>query len=332
LSAQKFKVLKKIALITFALLLGNTGFSQDAIFSQFYANPLYLNPALTGVERCPRFIMNYRNQWPAIPGQFVTYSASYDQHVDAVNGGLGLLVMNDRLGDGTLRNVNASALYSYELPVNRKLTIRAGFQATFFQKYVDWDKLTFGDMIDPRYGFIYDTQEAPQRDAVMGADFSTGFLMYTKNFYGGFSIHHLTEPEERFLVASESRLPRKFTAHAGYVIPLNKRYPKEGSVSPSFMYQVQGAPASTYATTQQIFYGLYANKGPITGGFWYRNNDAFVILIGLTTDHFRVGYSYDLTVSKLTNKSAGSHEISMAMVLDCKPKRRKFRPLNCPKF
>ncbi|MFQ3327045.1 MAG: hypothetical protein ACI8YC_001686, partial [Salibacteraceae bacterium] len=57
------------------------GYSQDPIYSQFYSNPLYLNPALAGVERCPRFVMNYRNQWPGISsggGNYVTYSASYD--------------------------------------------------------------------------------------------------------------------------------------------------------------------------------------------------------------------------------------------------------------
>ena len=63
---------------------------------------MYLNPAMTGSDRCPRFVMNYRNQWPGLQnGQFVTYSASYDQHVDAVAGGLGVMVMTDREGDGT---------------------------------------------------------------------------------------------------------------------------------------------------------------------------------------------------------------------------------------
>ncbi|WP_343789462.1 type IX secretion system membrane protein PorP/SprF, partial [Wandonia haliotis] len=51
--------------------------AQDPIFTQFYANPLYLNPALAGTHGCPRFALNYRNQWPAISGNFVTYSASY---------------------------------------------------------------------------------------------------------------------------------------------------------------------------------------------------------------------------------------------------------------
>ncbi|MDP6908597.1 MAG: type IX secretion system membrane protein PorP/SprF, partial [Flavobacteriales bacterium] len=64
-------------------------FAQDPQFTQFYANPLYLNPAFAGSKRCPRVIMNYRNQWPAISGTFVTYSASFDMDINALHGGLG---------------------------------------------------------------------------------------------------------------------------------------------------------------------------------------------------------------------------------------------------
>ena len=62
---------------------------QDPHFTQYYANPLYLNPAFAGSDICPRFSMNYRNQFPNF-GAYQTYSASYDQYVDAVKGGLGM--------------------------------------------------------------------------------------------------------------------------------------------------------------------------------------------------------------------------------------------------
>src|ERR1700761_772165 len=71
--------------------------AQDPQFTQFYANPLYLNPAFAGTARCPRIAMNYRNQWPNL-GQgasYVTYSASYDMHVNALAGGIGVLVTTD---------------------------------------------------------------------------------------------------------------------------------------------------------------------------------------------------------------------------------------------
>ena len=52
--------------------------AQDPQFTQFYANPLYLNPAFAGSSRCPRVNINYRNQWPALKETYITTSASYD--------------------------------------------------------------------------------------------------------------------------------------------------------------------------------------------------------------------------------------------------------------
>ncbi len=312
------------------------GFSQDPIYSQFYANPLYLNPALAGVERCPRFAMNYRNQWPGIAnggGNYVTYSASYDQHVDAISGGLGILLMHDREGvSGIFKTTRASAIYSYNVAVNRKLSLRFGGEATYFNKAIDWDQLTFGDMIDERYGFIYPTQETPIRTSVQGVDFSAGAVAYTKNFYGGLAVHHLTEPKETFLTGDETALPRKVTAHVGWVIPINKRYPDEGAVSPNIMFQQQGGEFSLDPNARQFYLGMYAYKGPLVAGLWYRPGDAFVPMIGIHTDYVRFGYSYDITVSKLTNRSGGSHEVSLALLFDCKPQRTRFRPIACPKF
>src|ERR1044072_6736656 len=90
-----------IVLALFTVGMGDL-FAQDPEFTQFYANPLYLNPAFAGTARCPRICLNYRTPWPGITGTFVTYSASYDQHVDGIQGGLGFLFPNDRAGQSTI--------------------------------------------------------------------------------------------------------------------------------------------------------------------------------------------------------------------------------------
>ena len=61
------------------------GFSQDLEFTQFYANPLYLNPAFAGSHGCPRVSMNYRDQWPGLSGSYVSYSACYDQYISSIS-------------------------------------------------------------------------------------------------------------------------------------------------------------------------------------------------------------------------------------------------------
>ena len=298
---------------------------QDPQFTQFYANPLYLNPAFAGSKLCPRFNLNYRNQWPAIPGQFVTYSASYDQHIPSLSGGIGVLVYNDQAGSGALRTTNVSGIYSYTVNVSRQFSIRAGLQATFFQRSMDFSGLTFGDMIDERYGFIYETQETPGSDQVNGADFSVGFLGYSENIFVGFAVHHLTEPSESFFSDDDARLYRKYTFHAGANIPFNSRYPDEGSISPNILYKRQG-------NTQQLMVGLYGKKGPFVAGLWYRDKDAFALLGGIQIEQFRFGYSYDITVSQLTTEPGGSHEISVGIQLKCRNRPRRFRSLSCPEF
>jgi len=300
--------------------------AQDPQFTQFYANPLYLNPAFAGVARCPRFILNYRNQWPAIPGNYITYSASYDQHVDALSGGIGVLVTNDVAGQGTLNTLNFSGIYSYHLEVNRNFSIKAGFQATYAQRTLDWSKLTFSDQIDSRYGFIYSTKEVFGPNSVNYVDFSAGMIGYSEKFFFGFAAHHLTQPDQSFLVPS-SRLPMKITAHAGASIPLSRktRFNDPAKISPNILFQQQ-------QDFRQINIGMYFQKSPFVAGLWYRNKDAFIALVGIQQGLFKFGYSYDVTVSRLTNTTGGAHEISVSMQVDCKPKKKRFRTINCPSF
>lgn len=314
-----------VALI--GIILSSSALAQDPEFSQFYANPLYLNPAFAGSNNCPRIALNYRNQWPAISGNFVTQSVSYDQRLGYNKGaGIGFLVTND-VAAKTLTTLNASAIFSYHLPVTRKFAIRVGFQATYFQKSLDWNKLTFGDMIDPRRGFVYNTNDVPNGNGKKsGIDFSGGILGFSKTFFFGFAAHHVTEPNQS-LVIGNSPLPMKLTGHAGAVIPLNKsRYKKSDTkISPNILYRNQG-------TFQQLNLGVYVNKGPIWTGVWYRNGDAFIVLLGLQTDLIRLGYSYDVTTSQLTLASGGSHEISFGMNFTCKPPKKRYRTISCPSF
>jgi type IX secretion system PorP/SprF family membrane protein len=318
-------MLRNFLILVFIALCG-TVLAQDPEFTQFYANPLYLNPAFAGSARCPRVSLNYRNQWPALSGTFITYTASYDQHVEALGGGIGLLVLNDKAGEGTLTTTNISGMYSYQLNVNREFSIRFGMQGTYAQKKVDWDKLTFGDMIDPRFGFIYETQEVRPNTNKSFWDFSAGILGYSSQFYGGIAVNHLTEPEEFYIKAAEgSRLPMKITAHAGAIIPIGGRRDNSMYISPNFIWQKQ-------RDFNQYNIGFYVAKAPLVGGIWYRGGDAFILLVGIQQGIMKFGYSYDVTVSKLYNASAGSHELSLGLQFGCHPKKKRFRTIKCPSF
>jgi type IX secretion system PorP/SprF family membrane protein len=315
------KQLYALLLLIFLVPQGDA-FAQDLEFTQFYSNPLYLNPAFAGSNYCPRVALNYRNQWPAISGTFVSYSAAYDQYFQGIHGGFGILATNDQAGEGTLKTSNISAIYSYVQPINRDLSFSVGFQATYAQKTVDWNKLTFGDMIDPRRGFVMQSEEVQGITTARNVDISAGLLFYGKKFFVGGAAHHLTEPEEALQVGP-SKLPMKYTGHAGLVLPVGSE--GDATISPNILFRKQ-------QNFQQLNLGMYLQKGSIVGGLWYRNTDAIIVLLGIQKDGFKFGYSYDLTVSKLSNQTAGSHEISVGMNFKCKKKKPRFRPAICPSF
>ena len=97
----------KIAIIL-VFFMGGKIVAQDAQFSQFYAAPLIINPALTGNTIQDRFSLNYRNQWPAVPNSkaFTTYAFSYEHNFDDSNSAIGALVYHDRAGLAGLRTTS----------------------------------------------------------------------------------------------------------------------------------------------------------------------------------------------------------------------------------
>ena len=115
--------IKQILIVVLVVFSSQTILAQDPTFTQFYANPIYLNPAFAGSNNCPRFAMNYRNEWPNLSGNYVTTSASYDQYVKNISGGIGVLITNDQQGKGTIQTSMLGLVYSYHVKVNRKFSL-----------------------------------------------------------------------------------------------------------------------------------------------------------------------------------------------------------------
>ena len=324
------KYIYKVILVTAVLLINSSInlYAQDPIFTQFYSNPVYLNPAFAGSNKCPRIVSNFRNQWPGFSGDFITTSLTYDQYVDKIKGGLGIILMSDQVAK-TLKSNEASFVYSYHQHLSRKFTLNFGIQGTYISKSIDRSNLTFGDMIHPRRGFVLSTQDVINYAPVDIFDFSAGILGYTDKFYVGFATHHLTEPSFSYISTNNtSFLNRRYTAHAGTEISLNSKSlfsEEEKSLSPSVLFIKQG-------DFQQLNFGLYYRKGNYVLGAWYREGDSFIVTAGMNTKLLRIGYSYDLTTSQLGVYSGGSHEISIALKLYCAPKKKSLRAMSCPSF
>ncbi|MBO4738156.1 MAG: PorP/SprF family type IX secretion system membrane protein [Bacteroidales bacterium] len=319
--------------------------SQDLHFTQFYAAPLYLNPAMAGTAVCPRLVANFRMQWPNITGKYTSYAASYDQYFKALSGGIGVLFVGDRAGQNTVVTNCFSLMYSFKADLTRKVTLRLGLQATLQQKSINLNNLTFGDMVDPRYGFVYATAENIGNYTKFVADFAAGVLVYSDKMYGGIAVHHFTQPKESFFNSDskDDRLPMKITAHWGANFDVKKRMRSKQSfgdmsLSPNLIFQYQSKISGGYQYTT-INYGMYFGCYPVIAGVWFRqglkNADALMFLVGIEYKVFRVGYSYDVTLPSkkyMKPSTGGAHEVSVQYILPCPKTSRRVRSITCPKF
>lgn len=335
-------MMKKITKITLALLLIMTGMTgvkaQDIGFSQFFANPIYLNPAFAGSKVAPRISLTYRHQWPGLVSAFKTVSASYDQYIPDLHGGIGAIVLSDRQGDhGILGTTSVGAMYSFRFRVYDDIHINLALQASLVNTNLNWDlsSLRFGDQIDAQNGFVNHTAAtAPDQTSIFYPDFAAGMMVYGPAWYAGFAAHHLSQPSQGFY--SEDPVPMKLTANAGGLINLSEERRRQSSlglgqpvISPNFIYQYQGG-------FHYFNYGLYLDWMPFLVGLWYRNglenSDAFIFMVGVQQDYFKIGYSYDATVSQLANSTAGSHEITLGILLPAPEQKHKVKAIRCPSF
>ncbi|MCB0821389.1 MAG: PorP/SprF family type IX secretion system membrane protein [Bacteroidales bacterium] len=322
-----------IAALFFLFLI--RGFSQDPHFSQFYANPLYLNPALAGTAECSRIMFNYRNQWPSLSSGFKTYAFSADSYISALSGGIGVAVFSDDAA-GMINTLRLGGIYAFHLKLNEFSTLNMGLEGAYFQRKLNWDDLVFSDMINYADGTVLQgisAEQVPDRLTVSAADFSLGFLYaYHEKFYLGLAGHHLTEPAIGYYNSTDESLYRKYTAHAGAIFTLIDGDYKTGRgkliLNPNVLYQQQ-------QNAQQLNLGVNMELMPLVAGVWYRYNfknpDGIIFLLGLKQKRFKFGYSYDLTMSELAGESGGAHELSLTLFLNC-DKRNKPGAIKCPEF
>jgi type IX secretion system PorP/SprF family membrane protein len=337
LRINPLKVKNKLLIFFLWVILPFITMAQDPLFSQFYANPIYTNPAFAGSSNNIRFSIIGRDQYSALQHNYRTASASLDAQVNSLSGGLGAMATMDVSGDGFLTTTTISGIYAYSVALTRKVTMRAGIQASYYQRTYDFNQFKFGDQIDDQYGFVFPTAENRGSQIIGLPNFGTGLLVYSNKLYGGVAIHNLTEPNQSFYNKTSSneefKLPRRYTIHGGANIFLTKsRYEEQNIIlSPNFLYMQQ-------RNFNQLNLGFYIKKQALTAGLWYRqtskNSDAVILLIGLKFPKFRVGYSYDITVSGARTATQGSHELSMSFEIKPKKKQHKrtAKAMRCPEF
>lgn len=346
LNIHSYPKMKRISLlISFITLLKMVSMAQDPHFSQFFASPLTLNPALTGkFDGVFRVSGNYRDQWPAISKAFVTSTISLDAPIltnrisPDDTWGVGVMAMTDRTANGILNSnyLSISTAYHKGLDEDGMQQLGFGFQGTYASKRLDGTQLKFENELDLNGNWTQPSNEPVDGRSVNVSyvDFNAGVLYngstnMNNNFYIGASMYHINRPKESYLGDGYYTLNPRLTIHAGGYFPV-------GQTTTLHLTAIHSRQANAFET---VIGGAVAfnvnndeeNPTNFYAGTWLRFNDAIIPYVGLEWNDFRLGATYDVNYSslKVGSQSRGGIEVSL-IYIKRPPNGRKGIP--CPKF
>jgi len=326
--------------------------AQDPQLSQMYAAPLLINPAFAGIDNQSNVHFTHRNQWPGLNANYQFSALSANIALGNEKSGLGILVTSDKQFLN-LQTTQFGLQYGYHIDLGEDIRLSAGIQTDLFMRSLDASQFVFADQFrSVGYGFMPSSNDpiyTALRSRHQFIDLSSGALLNLRNSWIGLTAHHINRPDKSIFNGTDDPLNTKFGIQMGTKIIFEDPYlnrttsnpwaNKEVSISPVVHYKKQGK-------FDQLDMGAYLTISPLVAGLWYRgvpitnnnqNRESLIFLLGYRLDSFSVGYSYDMTISKLGASAGGAHELSIAYVLDLdlsRSKRTKLlnSKLACPKF
>lgn len=338
-------------LFFFCVILLSKSFSQDIHFTQFYASPLVLNPANTGVFNGNiRGVINYRNQWQSF-APFTTVAASVDYNFGQVAldndlMGIGLSFYSDKAGDNDFSTTQANLSFSYIKALGSKFSrsyASVGFYGGMAQRSIDPSTMTFSNQYN---GYAYDpslpTGEVLAFENFTFLDFGAGitWLFVPKNrtnLYAGVAFHHVNTPDQSFN-ADGQNLYMRSTYNAGAQIKISDNI----DLVPGLLTQIQG-PHYEFMGGLNLKYYMQtkaSNETAFSIGAWHRmgiddqleyRSDASAVTVRYDFMGLSAGLSYDINISELkdASNSLGGPELSLIYYAELPHRDRK---VDCPKF
>lgn len=333
------QVSKPIFLCFFLLISFSSLHAQDPRFSQYYASPWNLNPALNGVfDGKWRATLNYRDQWGSIlsPVPFRTYAAAFEHRVQVGYGddfaSFGIGAMHDEAGTARFsqNRIQLGGSFIKQLAGGRRQAdhyLSAGAQLGYGQNSIDWGRLWFSRQFDPSSETPNTSLSSDEPNANAQSkgflDFNAGLLWYAvfennASFYLGGAMHHLNKPKISLIGDDNETLYTRYTGHIGAELPLNENI----SLLPAAMVMSQGPAFETDLGLNLRYSNNDYNELALRAGAWTRlgnklnkglQADAVTVVGMVELNRFMLGLSYDITVSSLTqvNNSRGAFEISL---------------------
>lgn len=280
------KKLKSTCFLLFAFSTFQSIAQQDPLFTQFWNVSTSYNPANAGLHYKHQAGVNYRNDWGN------TLMSSYNTKIEKYKSGIGFNYMYDAIGAFKQNKFDLNYSYQLDLGEEKKLSfgLSAGIVNLNFEPY--WVAPDPNDPLLPKNG--------------QGIGFSSnaGIAFKSKKLTLGLSSTHLNEAriEEAYF-----KFTRNYYFSASYDFNLSDNF----TLKPQLLFRTDGVFMSTDINLLAIF------KKQYWLGISARNRDSYSFMAGVDfKEKYRIGYSYDITVSKLNNGvSNGSHEIVLGFLL-----------------
>jgi type IX secretion system PorP/SprF family membrane protein len=289
----------KFALMIIVLLPGALKAQQDPTYSQFMYNGLAINPAVAGSAETLSASALYRQQWVGIEGAPETQTVNIDAPVYGKKIGLGLSIVNDKVG--VTQNLLINTLYAYRIQFS-KGTLSMGLQAGINNYTADYTSVE----TDPQNGTDGAFGNNINR---MIFNFGSGAYYYSERLYAGFSVPHILNQSLDGISGDgiQSRQYRHYFLTAGYVFDAGT----DVKIKPSALFKIaSGAPVQVDINSNFWYKETYCL------GASYRTKDSFTMLAQWQlTKQLRVGYAYDYLLTKLSQFTSGNHEIMLRFEL-----------------
>lgn len=298
-----------LTILTISVLLAKA--QQDAQFSQYMFNGIYINPAYAGYKEQLNLHAFYRNQWTGIEGSPTTMSIAVDAIANNGNVGLALQISSDRIG--AQRNLSAYANYAYRIPMNSDGSSRLAFGVGVgaVQPGID------GSMLNPN---DFEVNQPVGIQSTIVPDARAGVYFSNNRFYAGFSADNLVSQYidiDRYAFIAQPKPHYYLTA--GMLLPINE----DLQLKPSFLLKDdRGGPTSLdvsafFIIADKVWLGASYRTGIKLYDKRYLQKDLSNLNSGVVAAQFfagsnlRIGYAYDFSIGPLQGYSGGTHEISI---------------------
>ncbi|MBB6237928.1 type IX secretion system PorP/SprF family membrane protein [Pedobacter sp. AK013] len=317
------KILQILGMLLLCSIFANA--QQDAQFSQYMFNGIYINPAYAGYKEQLNVHAFYRNQWTGINGAPKTMSLAVDAIANDGNVGLALQLSSDRLG--AQRNEAIYGNYAYRIRMNNDGSARLAFGLGVGAVQLGID----GSVLNPNNPEVY--QPAGVQSTIV-PDARVGVYFANDRFYAGFSADNLVSQYidiDRYAFIAQPKPHYYLTA--GILVPINQDVQLKPSV---LLKDDRGGPTSLDLNTfvilaNKFWVGASYRTGVKLYSKNYLQNDltqlnsAVAAVQFLPTDNLRIGYAYDFSIGPLQGYSGGTHEISISYLFNRK-NTRMFTP------